>query len=258
VFLAEAFTRPKLMYRLAKLGFSQSYTYFPWRNHKSEIVEYLTELSRPELRQYFRPNHWPNTPDILTAFLQTGGRAAFEIRLLLAATLGANYGIYGPAFELAEGRAVREGSEEYLDSEKYQLRHWNLDAKDSLRRLITRINRVRRDHPPLQSDLGLRFHDTTNEQLLCYSKTSAAGDSSVLVVVNLDPHHRHSGHIELQLDALGIDADEQFQVHDLLSDARFLWHGSRNYVEVDPQSAPGHVFSVRRRVRTEQDFDYFL
>ena len=256
LFLSEAFTRPNLMYRLAKLGFSQSYTYFPWRNHKQEIVEYLTELSRPELRQYFRPNHWPNTPDILPAYLQTGGRTAFEVRLLLAATLGASYGIYGPAFELADGRAVREGSEEYVDSEKYQLRHWDLDRKDSLRRLAARINRVRREHPALQSDDGLCFHDTTVEELLCYSKTT--GDESVLVVVNLDPHHRHDGHVELQLDVLGIEPTEQYQVHDLLSGARYLWRGASNYVDLDPESTVGHIFAVRRRLRSEHDFDYFL
>ncbi|HEX5052214.1 MAG TPA: alpha-1,4-glucan--maltose-1-phosphate maltosyltransferase [Planctomycetota bacterium] len=258
IFLSEAFTRPKLMYRLAKLGFTQSYTYFPWRNHKTEIVEYFTEISRLELREFFRPNHWPNTPDILTAFLQTGGVRAFEIRLVLAATLGASYGVYGPAFELAEGRAVREGSEEYLDSEKYQLRHWDLDAKDSLRRLIARVNRIRRENPALQSDLGLRFHDTTADELICYSKSAADGNTAVLVVVNLDPHHRQSGHVELQLDAIGIDHEEQFQVHDLLSGARYLWRGARNYVELDPESTTAHVFVVRRRLRSEQDFDYFL
>lgn len=256
LFLSEAFTRPKLMYRLAKLGFSQSYTYFPWRNHKQEIVDYLTELQRPALREYFRPNHWPNTPDILTAFLQHGGQQAFELRLVLAATLGANYGIYGPAFELAEGAAVREGSEEYLDSEKYQVRHWNLESPASLRRLITRINRIRREHPALQCDDGLRFHATTVDELICYSKT--AGDESMLMVVNLDPHHRHDGHVELDLEALRIDPAEQYQVHDLLSGARYLWRGPRNFVDLDPKATVAHVFVVRHRMRSEHDFDYFL
>ncbi|MEZ5963128.1 MAG: alpha-1,4-glucan--maltose-1-phosphate maltosyltransferase [Planctomycetota bacterium] len=258
LFLSEAFTRPKLMHRLAKLGFTQSYTYFPWRNHKQETVAYFTELCESGVLEFMRPNHWPNTPDILTEFLQTGGRAGFEIRLLLAATLGASYGIYGPAFELAEARAVREGSEEYLDSEKYQLRHWDLDSGDSLRRLVTRLNRIRREHPPLQWDTGLRFHGTTTEELLCFSKTAPAGGEAILVVVNLDPHHAHSGHVELQLESLGIGADEQFQVHDLLSGARYLWRTGRNYVALDPAAAAGHVFVVRRHLRREQDFDYFL
>jgi starch synthase (maltosyl-transferring) len=205
-----------------------------------------------------RPNCWPNTPDILTEYLQFGGRAAFMVRLVLAATLTASYGIYGPAFELMEREPREAGSEEYLDSEKYQLRHWNLERPDSLRDFVARVNRIRRDNPALQADWNLCFHATDNDNLLCYSKTSATPDNVVLVVVNLDPHHPQSGWAELELDALGLEPGRPFQAHDLLSGARFLWQGPRNFVALDPQTAPAHVFQLRRRVRSEHDFDYFM
>jgi starch synthase (maltosyl-transferring) len=257
VFLSEAFTRPKVMHRLAKAGFTQSYTYFAWRNTKWELTEYFTELSQHDSREYFRPNAWPNTPDILTETLQFGGRAAFVIRLVLAATLAANYGIYGPAFELQEHVARDPGGEEYLDSEKYQLRAWDLERPDSLRRLVSRVNAVRRENRALQQDWTLRFHTVESDQLLCYSKTTDDLDNVVLVVVNLDPHHTQSGWVDLSLDVLGLD-DDPFQVHDLLGGSRFLWQGPRNYVELDPNVLPAHVFLVRRRVRTEREFDYYL
>jgi starch synthase (maltosyl-transferring) len=255
IFLAEAFTRPKVMYRLAKGGFTQSYNYFPWRNTKRELVEYFTELSKPPVSEFFRANLWPNTPDILTEYLQFGGRAAFMTRLVLAATLGASYGIYGPPFELMENRPREPGSEEYLDSEKYQTRRWDRDRADSLQELIARINRIRRENAPLQSDRGLTFHPTDNENLIAYSKTD--GDS-ILAVVNLDPHHAQSGWVTLDLATLGVPSEGNFQVHDLLSGARFLWRGARNYVSLDPGHSPAHVFRIRRRVRTERDFDYFM
>jgi starch synthase (maltosyl-transferring) len=257
LFLAEAFTRPKIMYRLAKLGFSQSYTYFAWRNSRWELSQYFTELAQGEVAEFFRPNVWPNTPDILTERLQYGGRPAFVQRLILAGTLAASYGIYGPPFELWEHVARDPGSEEYLDSEKYQLRQWDLERSDSLAELVTRLNRIRRENPALQSDRGLRFHPTDNEQLLCYSKTSEEGDNVVLTVVNLDPHHLQAGWVELDLERLGLSRGEGFQVHDLLSGARYLWQEARNYVQLDPVSMPAHVFRVRRRTRTERDFDYF-
>ncbi len=215
------------MYRLAKLGFSQSYTYFPWRNAKYELTTYLTELTQTPVREFFRANQWPNTPDILTDFLQLGTRAAFMIRFLLAATLGANYGIYGPAFELMESRPVRPGSEEYLDSEKYQIRDWELNRPDSLRELISLVNRIRRDNPALQSDWLLDFHSVDNEQLICYSKRSADGSNLIVVVVNLDPHHRQSGFVDLPLDKLGLDEDRPYQANDLLTGARYVWTGSK-------------------------------
>ncbi len=258
IFLSEAFTRPKIMYRLAKAGFSQSYTYFPWRNVKHEIVSYLTELTKTDVREFFRPNHWPNTPDILTEFLQTTGRPGFVIRFLLAATLGANYGIYGPAFELLESRAVRPGSEEYLDSEKYQIRSWNLDKPDSLRDFITLVNRVRRENPAFQNDWSLDFHTADNDQIICYSNRSDESQDLVVVVVNLDPHHTQSAYIELPLDKFKIEPDRPFQAHELLTGARYIWSGARNFVQLDPSSVPGHIFRIRRRVRSEADFEYFL
>ncbi len=256
IFLAEAFTRPKVMYRLAKLGFTQSYNYFPWRNSKREIVAYFTELTSRPVCEFFRPSLWPNTPDILTEYLQFGGRPAFVTRLILAATLGASYGIYGPAFELAEGRPRESGSEEYLDSEKYQVRSWNRDDPASLEDLIARVNRIRRENPALQSDAGLKFHPIDNEALIVYSKTH--DEDSVLVVANVDPHHAQTGWAQLDLATLGLDADSPYQVDDLLSGARFLWRGARNYVALDPAGTAAHVFRIRRKVRTERDFDYFL
>jgi starch synthase (maltosyl-transferring) len=258
IFLAEAFTRPKIMYRLAKLGFTQSYTYFTWRNTKWDLTEYFTELTQTPVREFFRPNLWPNTPDILNAYLQFGGRPAFMARLVLAATLGANYGIYGPAFELCEHRPREPGSEEYLDSEKYQIRLWQLDRPDSLKDLIARVNRIRRDNPALQHDGNLSFHPIDNEQLICYSKCTDDLSNIILVAVNLDPHHTQSGWVELPLTDFGLDAHQPYQVHDLVTDARYLWHGARNYVELDPQLLSAHIFRLRRRVLSERDFDYYL
>ena len=258
IFLAEAFTRPKVMRRLAKVGFSQSYTYFAWRNTARELTEYFTELSQSPMREYFRAHLWPNTPDILTEYLQFGGRPAFMARLVLAATLGANYGIYGPAFELCESRAREAGSEEYLDSEKYQLRHWNLDEPASLKDFITRINRIRRENKALQSDRSLRFHRTDNEQLICYSKATEDFENILIMAVNLDPHHRQSGWALLDLDDLSLEPKRTYQLHDLISDSRFLWQGPRLYLELDPAIVPAHVFRLRHRVRSERQFDYFM
>jgi starch synthase (maltosyl-transferring) len=258
IFLAEAFTRPKITYRLAKLGFSQSYTYFTWRNTKRELETYFTELTHTEIRDYFRPNLWTNTPDILAEYLQFGGRPAFMLRLVLAATLGANYGIYGPAYELMEAIPREAGTEDYLDSEKYQVRRWTLNRTDSLKDFITRVNRIRRENPALQQDHSLQFFEVDNDNLLCYAKTTADKLDIILVVANLDPHHTQSGWVTLPLDALGLDALNAYQMQDMLTSARFLWNGARNYVEINPQVAPAHIFKLRRRVRTEHDFDYFL
>ncbi|HKO89491.1 MAG TPA: alpha-1,4-glucan--maltose-1-phosphate maltosyltransferase [Burkholderiales bacterium] len=258
LFLAEAFTRPRVMHRLAKLGFSQSYTYFSWRNTKEELTDYFTELTRGPGRDYFRPNVWPNTPDILTEHLQYGGRAAFVSRLVLAATLCPNYGIYGPAYEHMDGKARDPGGEEYLDSEKYQLRHWDLDRADSLAPLITRINDIRRDNAALHSDGSLRFLPVDNEQIIAYAKQSEDGDNLIIAVVNLDPHHTQSGWVDLELPGLQLDEKANYQMHELLSGARYLWHGRRNYISLDPARSPAHVFRLRKRVRTEHDFDYFL
>lgn len=258
IFLAEAFTRPKVMLRLAKLGFTQSYTYFTWRRAKQELIDYFTELSSDPQREYFRPNVWPNTPDILPDTLQSGLRPVYAARLALAATLSANYGIYGPTFELMESTPRDAGSEEYLDSEKYQLQHWNLEQSDSLWPLIARINRIRRENQALHSDRSLTFCSIDNPQLIAYLKHHPASDNIMLTVVNLDPHHAQSGWIELDLARLDIDADSIYQVHDLLSDQRYQWRGSRNYVMLEPWRMPAHVFKVRRLLRSERDFDYFL
>jgi len=257
IFLAEAFTRPKVMHRLAKLGFSQSYTYFTWRNSKRELTEYFTELALGPGRDYYRPNVWPNTPDILPDTLQTGLRAMYAARLVLASTLAANFGLYGPAFELMESAPREHGSEEYLDSEKYQLRHWPLQRPDGLCSLIARMNRIRRENSALQSNDGLRFCDLDNDQLIAYLKIDPSCGNVILTVVNLDPHAAQSGWVDLDIDALNFSADQPYQVHDLLSDQRYIWRGRRNYVLLDPQRAPAHVFRLRRRVRSEKDFDYY-
>jgi starch synthase (maltosyl-transferring) len=257
IFLSEAFTRPKVMHRLAKIGFTQSYTYFTWRNTRAQLEEYFTELCLGPGREYFRPNVWPNTPDILPEYLQLGGRAAFMTRVVLAATLSASYGIYGPAFELTEWRPRESGSEEYLDSEKYQLRHWDLDRSDSLASFIGRLNRIRREQPALQYNWGLRFLPVDNEQMLAFAKTHGAHDA-IVVVVNLDPQNAHSGWLEMPLEALGLVHDAPYRMHDLLGGGSFLWQGARNFVRLDPQGIVAHIFVVRRHVRTEKEFDYFL
>ncbi|MEA2239295.1 MAG: hypothetical protein QOC81_4019 [Thermoanaerobaculia bacterium] len=255
IFLAEAFTRPKIMYWLAKAGFSQSYTYFAWRNTKYELTEYFEQISKPPVSDFFRPNAWPNTPDILPEYLQYGGRPAFTIRLMLAATLCANYGLYGPAFERSIGEPRDPGGEEYRDSEKYELKHW-AQTDDDLTELIAVVNRIRRQNPALQQNVTLTFHPTTNDDIICYSKS--AGDDSVLMIVNVDPHNTQAGYVELDLAALNLDANRPFQVHELLSGARYTWHGPRNYVKLDPNVIPAHIFRIRRKVRSEKDFEYFL
>ena len=258
IFLAEAFTRPKVMYYLAKLGFSQSYTYFAWRNTRWELTEYFTELTQTEVREFFRPNLWTNTPDILTEYLQSGGRPAFVGRLILAATLGANYGMYGPAFELIEHQAVAPGSEEYLNSEKYEIRHWDHDRPESLRDLIERVNAIRRDNRALQSDWSLRFHQVDNQQIIAYTKATDDLSNVILTVVNLDSYNTQSGWVELPLEALGIDPGQPYQVQDLLTGARYTWNGRWNYVELNPHAIPAHILQVRRRTRREQDFEYIM
>jgi starch synthase (maltosyl-transferring) len=246
IFLAEAFTRPKIMYRLAKQGYTQSYTYFTWRNTKWELTEYFTELTQTEVREFFRPNVWPNTPDILHEFLQHGGQPAFKLRLVLAATLAANYGIYGPAFEVCENRPVRAGSEEYLDSEKYQIRVWDLDSPYTIKDWITRVNRIRREHPALQSNNSLRFHQINNEEIICYTKQTEDLSDLMLVVVNLNPYHKHSGWLYLPLESLGLKSGQPYELHDLLNDGHYTWSDEYNYVELNPHASPAHIFSVKQ------------
>ncbi len=258
IFLAEAFTRPNVLYRLAKIGFAQSYNYFPWRNTKEELEAFFTEVTRPPVSDFFWPNLWPNTPDILPEYLQHSGRPGFEARFVLAATLGPSYGIFGPAFEECDATPLGPGREEYLDSHKYEIKPWNPDRAGTLAGLIGRVNAIRREHAAFHTNAGLRFFPVDNDQLIAYGKSSADGESQVLVVVNLDPHHRQSGFVELPLEELRLDAHQPYQVHDLLTDARYLWHGPRNYVELTPGVAQANIFTIRRRIRTEHDFDYYL
>jgi starch synthase (maltosyl-transferring) len=249
LFLAEAFTRPHVMYALAKRGFTQSYTYFTWRTEKSEIEAYFEEITKPPISDFFTPNLWPNTPDILHASLQTGGRAAFQQRLILATTLAASYGIYGPAFELCENLPIKPGSEEYLHSEKYEIRRWDRRDPNSLAPLITLLNQIRRTNPALQSDLSLHFHPVDNPQLIAYSKSAPATDdapaNTILVVVNLDPRYEQSGWIDLDLKLLGIAHDQTFDLEDLLTSIHYQWHDRSNFVVLSP-TATAHIFRLTR------------
>ena len=257
MFVAEAFTRPKVMYRLAKAGFTQCYTYFTWRNTRKELTGYLMELTRSEVREYFRPNFWPNTPDILSEYLQYGGRPAFMVRLVLAATLASNYGIYGPAFELCITETL-PGKEEYLHSEKYEIKHWDRDKTENIRDLIARVNQIRKENPAFQTMWNLSFYEVDNDSLIFYGKATADLSNLILVVVNLDPFHTQSGWVRVPLDQLGIDSTQPYLVHDLLSEDSYIWQGERNFVEVNPRVLPAKIFRVRKRLKREMDFDYFM
>lgn len=244
LFLSEAFTRPKMMKALAKAGFNQSYTYFTWRSSKQELTDYFTELTQTEMREYFRGNLWPNTPDILPFLLQTGGRPAFMIRVTLAATLSSLYGIYS-GFELCENAALPE-REEYSDSEKYQWKERDWDAPGNIKEWITRLNQIRRENRALQFYDNLRFYRADNDAILFYGKMTPARDNIILVVLNLDPHRKQNSYIDVPINDFGSLEGEAYQVHDLLSDARYVWHGRRNYVELDPEIQPAHIFRLRR------------
>jgi starch synthase (maltosyl-transferring) len=252
IFLSEAFTRPKVMQQLAKVGFTQSYTYFAWRVSKWELETYMTEMTQTDMAEYFRPNFWPNTPDILTETLQTGGRAAFLCRLVLAATLSASYGIYGPAFELQEHQPRLSGSEEYLHSEKYEVRSWDLTRLDSLSEFIARLNRIRQDHAALQFNDALRFHHVDNDQIMAYSKSrqgpgdAGAGRDVIVVIVSLDLAQAQSGWVDLDLDLLGVDAERPYVMHDLLTGARYQWQGRHNFVMLQPSGLAAHLFSLEQ------------
>ncbi len=242
LFLSEAFTRPHVMYSLAKAGFSQSYSYFTWRNTSAELEEYFEEITQPPISDFFRPNLWPNTPDILHASLQNGGRPAFMQRFILAATLGANYGIYGPAFELGENTPFKPGSEEYLNSEKYEIRHWDRTAPNSIAPLVTQVNRIRRENPALQSNDSLQFHPADNPNILCYSKTH--GDNRILVAINLDPTQEQAGWIDLDLKQLALPYHQDFEIEDLLTNTHYQWHDRSNYVALRPDVQPAHIFRI--------------
>jgi starch synthase (maltosyl-transferring) len=244
IFLAEAFTRPHVMYSLAKAGFTQSYTYFTWRNIRDELQEYFEEISKPPVTDFFHPNLWPNTPDILHAALQTGGRPAFMQRLVLAATLGANYGIYGPAYELCENLPAKPGSEEYLNSEKYEIRQWDRSASHSLAPLITQVNQIRRNNHALHSDGSLHFHPADNPNVLCYSKS--IDGNTILVAINLDPTQEQAGWIDLDLKQLAIPHNENFEIEDLLTGIHYHWHDRSNFVSLNPAVMPAHIFRLIR------------
>jgi len=247
VFLAEAFTRPKVMHRLAKLGFDESYTYFTWRESKSELTDYFEELAHGPGSTYFRPNIWPSTPDICASTLQHGGRAAFVARLVLAGCLSASYGIYGPAYELLESEPATPGTDgDFAHSEKFEVRTWDIDNPSSIADVVARVNRARREHRALQSDRTLRFHRVDNDRLICWSKCDARTGDTVLCVVNLEPRWPESGFVELDTTALDIGENEVYDVHDLLDDATYRWRGTRNFVMLDPSRSPAHVFALHR------------
>lgn len=255
VFLSEAFTTPKMMRALAKVGFTQSYTYFTWRNTKAELTEYFTELTTHDSAEYFRPNLFTNTPDILPFFLQQGGRPAFMIRAVLAATLSPLYGIYS-GFELGENAAL-PGREEYLDSEKYQLKPRDWHAPGKIKDLLTKLNRARRENRALQELTNLRFLTAENDQILFYAKATASLENILLIAVTVDVWNPQTAWVEVPVEEFGLGEDETYQVHDLLTDERFLWRGRRNFIALDPHTRPAHVFRLRRRVGGERKIEYY-
>ena len=258
IFLSESFTRPKVMHRLAKIGFTQSYTYFTWRNTKYELTEYLNELTNTEVKEYFRPNFWPNTPDILPEYLQLGNRSAFFIRFILAATLSSNYGIYGPPYERFINQAI-SGKEEYLNSEKYEIKQWkNEDIKEGTRDFISRINQIRRENSALQMTNNLKFYHVDNDNLLYFGKFIEDLSNILLVVINLDPHYTQSGWIQVPLSEMGIEPDQPFLAHDLLGGGQYIWQGEYNYVELNPNILPAHILTIKKKLKKETDFDYFM
>ena len=245
IFLSEGLTRPNPMIQLARVGFTQSYDYFPWRNSKAELTEYYTSLNQSELKEFFRPSLWPNTPQLLPPILQHGGRPAFMMRFLLAATLGATYGIYGPAYELCESRATGPHGVDYLDSEQYELKWWDWDAPDNISNLIALVNQIRRANPALHANHRLRFHAIDNEQLIAYSKTTEDQANVVLIIVNLDPHHPQAGWTNLDLPELGLTPESPYTAQDLLTGAKYSWRGPRNYVALHPDRFPAHLLKIQ-------------
>jgi starch synthase (maltosyl-transferring) len=244
IFLSEAFTRPPMLHMLAKVGFQQSYTYFTWRNGKQELTEYLMELTMQDGREYLRPNFFPTTPDILPAYLQTGGRPAFKIRLVLAATLSGVYGMYN-GYELCENRAV-PGKEEYLESEKYQYKVWDWERPGNIRDYVTRINQIRHDNPALQQLKNLRFHHADHEQVLFYGKATQQPRNLIFVAVNLDPFDAHEATLYFPLDQLGTADDGSFEVEELLTGERHLWHGAAQRLRLEPEH-PAAILRVTPR-----------
>jgi starch synthase (maltosyl-transferring) len=256
LFLAEAFTRPKMMRVLAKAGFTQSYTYFTWRNSKGEMIEYLTELTQTQMKDYFRPNFFTNTPDILPEILQQGGRPAFKFRLVLAATLSPSYGIYN-SYELCENRAI-PGTEEYQDSEKYEIRHWDWDRPGNIRDYITRINQIRMDNPALHTFTNLRFYQADNDHILFYGKMNADKSNILLFAINMDPYTVHEARLRIPIEECGISEHDTYQMHELIQDTRHQVVGRDYTIRLDPNHEPAAIFTLRRWIRRESDFDYFM
>ena len=256
LFLAEAFTRPKMMRVLAKAGFTQSYTYFTWRNSKGEMIEYLTELTQTQMKDYFRPNFFTNTPDILPEILQQGGRPAFKFRLVLAATLSPSYGIYN-SYELCENRAI-PGTEEYQDSEKYEIRHWDWDRPGNIRDYITRINQIRMDNPALHTFTNLQFYQADNDHILFYGKMNADKSNILLFAINMDPYTVHEARLRIPIEECGIGEHDTYQMHELIQDTRHQVVGRDYTIRLDPNHEPAAIFTLRRWIRRESDFDYFM
>ncbi|HXS36842.1 MAG TPA: alpha-1,4-glucan--maltose-1-phosphate maltosyltransferase [Flavipsychrobacter sp.] len=243
IFLAEAFTRPRIMERLAKIGFTQSYTYFTWRNAKWELIEYINELTKTERRYYFRPNFWPNTPDILAPELVVGGENAHVIRLLLAATLSSNYGLYGPVYELGINEPMA-GKEEYIHNEKYEIKRWDWTGYTKIREIILRINKIRHENAALQTTWNIEFAETNNDNIICYVKYDDSRSNIIIVAINLDPHNVQSANVKLPLKVMNIEQGDTYTVHDLLSGDKYIWYAEWNYVRLNPYDIPGHVFKV--------------
>jgi starch synthase (maltosyl-transferring) len=243
IFLAEAFTRPRIMERLAKAGFNQSYTYFTWRNTKKELEEYMTELTKTDMRYYFRPNFWPNTPDILPPEITFGGEVAHIRRLILAATLSSNYGLYGPVYEFGFTQPMH-GKEEYIDNEKYELKHWDWNQYTRIKELITRVNRIRKQNTALQDTYNIEFAETTNEQIICYTKRDKRTGNLLVIAVNLDDHNTQSAQVKLPMEKIGLSWSEPYTVRDLLSGDKCKWQGEWNYVQLNPYEMPAHILRV--------------
>ncbi|HLC41911.1 MAG TPA: alpha-amylase family glycosyl hydrolase, partial [Methylomirabilota bacterium] len=256
IFLSEAFTRPTMMKILAKVGFTQSYTYFTWRNFKQELIDYLTELTRSEMKEYFRGNLFTNTPDILPEILQQGGPPAFKMRLVLAATLSSTYGIYN-GFELCENAAI-PGTEEYLNSEKYEHKVWDWDRPGNIKDYITRVNQIRRDHPALALYENLTFYPAEDDNVLFYGKMTPAKNDVILVAVNLDPFAPHESVVHVPLDEIGLGEDETYEMHELITGTRSLWKGATHRIALDPAVEPAAIFEFRRWKHREQDFVYYV
>jgi starch synthase (maltosyl-transferring) len=255
IFLAEAFTRPPMMKMLAKIGYTQSYTYFTWRNFKQEIIDYFTELTQGEMKEYFRGNLFANTPDILPQILQEGGHPAFKMRFVLAATLSSVYGIYN-GFELGENAAV-PGKEEYLNSEKYEFKVWDWDRPGNIKYLITKVNQIRRDNPALHQYENLRFYRADDDNILFYGKANEDKQNIILVAVNLDPYHAHESTLYIPIQEFGIGWEETYQLHNLITDERMLCKGEQVFIRLDPQVEPAYIYQLKRWLRREHDFDYF-